>query len=115
MLDLTGVMSQERPELMHLAALSACSISNALLLRQAHHLLLRLNWPGHGLGEDNDGLVGLDADGFVSTSNSAARQLLPLTCGLSFLISPLVVGLFAGASVAAWRALKNEAHVEIVA
>jgi transcriptional regulator of acetoin/glycerol metabolism len=36
MLDLTGVMSQERPELMHLAALSACSISNALLLRQAH-------------------------------------------------------------------------------
>jgi len=44
-----------------------------------------------------------------------ARQLLPLACGLSFLISPLVVGLFAGASVAAWRALKDEAHVEIVA
>lgn len=44
-----------------------------------------------------------------------ARQLLPFTCGLSFFISPLVVGLFAGASVSAWRVLKDEVHVEIVA
>lgn len=44
-----------------------------------------------------------------------ARQMLPLTCGLSFFVSPLVVGLFAGASVTAWRALKDEARVEIIA
>lgn len=44
-----------------------------------------------------------------------ARQALPLTCGLSFLFSPLIVGLFAGASVSVWRALKDEPSVEIVA
>lgn len=44
-----------------------------------------------------------------------ARKMLPYTCGLGFFISPLVVGLFAGASVGAWRALKDEAHTELVA
>jgi len=44
-----------------------------------------------------------------------ARQALPLACGLSFLFSPLIVGLFAGASVSAWRALKDEPNVEIIA
>ena len=44
-----------------------------------------------------------------------ARQTLPLACGLSFLFSPLIVGLFAGASVSAWRALKEEPSVEILA
>ena len=38
-----------------------------------------------------------------------ARQTLPLTCGLSFFFSPLVIGLFAGASVSVWRSLKDEA------
>lgn len=37
-----------------------------------------------------------------------ARATLPLISGLWFLISPLIVGLFAGASVSAWRALKDE-------
>jgi hypothetical protein len=37
-----------------------------------------------------------------------ARDVLPLMSGLGFLISPLIVGLFAGASVSAWRALKDE-------
>ena len=78
MLDLTGVMSQERPELMHLAELSARSISNALLLRQAHHLLLRLNWPGRLLGDDNDGLVLLDSEGVVLGANQLARDMLNL-------------------------------------
>jgi hypothetical protein len=44
-----------------------------------------------------------------------ARQTLPLTCGLGFFFSPLVIGLFAGASVSAWRTLKDEPSVEIVA
>lgn len=37
-----------------------------------------------------------------------ARDSLPIACGLSFLISPIVVGLFASASVSVWRALKDE-------
>lgn len=78
MLDLTGVQTAERPELMHLAALSARSISNALLLRQPHHLLLRLNWPGRLLGDDNDGLLLLGADGEVLGANPWAREMLNL-------------------------------------
>ncbi len=76
MLDLTAVMTQERPELMHLAALSARSISNAYLLSQAHHLLLRLNWPGRLMGDDNDGLVLLNSDGEVLGANMLAREML---------------------------------------
>ena len=37
------------------------------------------------------------------------RQVLPFVWSLFFLIAPLMVGLFAGASVSAWRALKDEA------
>jgi hypothetical protein len=42
-----------------------------------------------------------------------ARQLLPLTCGLSFLLSPLLVGLLAGGSVSAWRSLKGEPALDL--
>ena len=81
MLDLTGVDAPERPELKHLVTQSARSIENSLALHQAHTLLLRLNWPGHRLGEDADGLIGLDGDGYVTTSNSAARQMVPHLTG----------------------------------
>ncbi|HWI83465.1 helix-turn-helix domain-containing protein [Ramlibacter sp.] len=77
MLDLTGVEAIERPELKHLAAQSARSIENELVLRLPHALLLRLNWPGRSLGGPDDGLVCLDADGWVLGCNDAARQLLP--------------------------------------
>ena len=43
-----------------------------------------------------------------------ARDVLPLISGLGFLISPLIVGLFAGASVSAWRVLKDEPALDIV-
>ena len=79
MLDLTGVQTAERPELMHLAALSARSISNALLLRQPHHLLLRLNWPGRLTGDDNDGLLLLGVEGEVLGANAWAREMLNLS------------------------------------
>ena len=88
MLDLTGVDAPERPELKHLATQSARSIENALALTQSHALLLRLNWPGHHLGEDADGLIGLDRDGFVTTSNSAARQMVPQLCGSAATLAP---------------------------
>ncbi len=42
-----------------------------------------------------------------------ARQTLPWACGLSFLLSPIVIGLFASASVSIWRALKDEPALDI--
>jgi sigma-54 dependent transcriptional regulator, acetoin dehydrogenase operon transcriptional activator AcoR len=76
MLDLTGVEADERPELKHLVAQSARSIENALTLERPHNLLVRLNWPGRTLGDETDGLVCLDADGWVTGANQAARALI---------------------------------------
>jgi hypothetical protein len=42
-----------------------------------------------------------------------ARNVLPLISGLGFLVSPLIVGLFSGASVSAWRALRDEPALDI--
>lgn len=90
MLDLTGIEAAERPELKHLVAQSARSIENALTLRCVDHpgdLLLRLNWPGSVLGDETDGLVCLDADGYLRGANQAARHMLPQ------LSAPATVGL----------------------
>lgn len=76
MLDLTGVNVPERPALKHLVTQSARSIENALTLAQPHRLLLRLNWPGRLLGDDNDGLVCLDGDGYITGMNRPAMELL---------------------------------------
>lgn len=77
MLDLTGIMVPERPELKHLISLTARTIENALLLQQPHNLLLRVNWPGQPLGEDTDGLIALDSDGGILGANQTARLMLP--------------------------------------
>lgn len=83
MLDLTGIQTVERPELRHLVSQAARRIENQLTLGQldaagaAHTLVLRLNWPGSLLGDDTDGLVVLDSEGFVRGANPTARQLLP--------------------------------------
>lgn len=77
MLDLTGVDAVERPELKHMVVQSARSIENALIQSRPHDLLIRLNWSGHSLGEDSDGLVSLDPDGWVLGANPAARQMVP--------------------------------------
>jgi transcriptional regulator of acetoin/glycerol metabolism len=76
MLDLTGIDAVERPELKHLVTQSARSIENALTLARPHRIVLRVNWPGRRLGEDDDGLVCLDNDGWVTGSNAAARQMV---------------------------------------
>ena len=76
MLDLTGIEQPERPELVHLATQAARSIENMLTLSQPHTVLVRINWPGRTLGDDTDGLVCLDADGWVTGANSAARQMV---------------------------------------
>ena len=77
MLDLTGIMVPERPELKHLTSLTARTIENALLLQQPHKLLLRINWPGQPLGEDTDGLIALNSDGCILGANQTARLMLP--------------------------------------
>ena len=80
MLDLTGIDTAERPELKHLVAQSARSIENALTVGQLKtdaDLLIRLNWPGRTLGDETDGLVCLNRDGYVTAANQMARMLLP--------------------------------------
>ena len=77
MLDLTGIDAVERPELKHLLIQSASKIENALVLAQAHSLMVRLNWPGYALGSEADGIVCLDADGWLTGANPIARQMLP--------------------------------------
>ncbi|MDP1999390.1 MAG: helix-turn-helix domain-containing protein [Rhodoferax sp.] len=76
MLDLTGIDALERPELKHLVTQSASKIENALVLAQAHSLMVRLNWPGYSLGSEADGIVCLDADGWVTGANPIARQMV---------------------------------------
>ena len=80
MLDLTGIEAAERPELKHLVAQSARSIENALTLGQLKtptDLLIRLNWPGRTLGDETDGLVCLNAEGYVTAANQMARLMVP--------------------------------------
>ncbi len=81
MLDLTGVNVVEQPALKHLVTQSARSIENTLALSRPHRLLLCLNWPGRVIGDDSDGLVGLDADGHVTALNRSAADMLGLGPG----------------------------------
>jgi transcriptional regulator of acetoin/glycerol metabolism len=83
MLDLTGIDANERPELRHLVSQAARSIENALALARPHSLVLRLNWPGRFLGDDDDGIVCLDGDGWVTGSNGAAREMVAALSGLA--------------------------------
>ena len=80
MLDLTGIEAAERPELKHLVAQSARSIENALTIGRLsgqRDLLVRLNWPGRTLGDETDGLICLNADGYVTAANQMARLMVP--------------------------------------
>ncbi|NBO14929.1 MAG: histidine kinase [Betaproteobacteria bacterium] len=81
MLDLTGVMTVERPELQHLVSLSARSIEETLLGLQPHRLALRLNWPGHLQNSSADACILLDDEGHICARNSLATQLLRLPVG----------------------------------
>jgi sigma-54 dependent transcriptional regulator, acetoin dehydrogenase operon transcriptional activator AcoR len=77
MLDVTGIDAIERPELKHMLVQSARMIENALMPRTPNDLLVRLNWSSQSLGEDADGLLCIDRDGYVTGANQAARQMVP--------------------------------------
>jgi transcriptional regulator of acetoin/glycerol metabolism len=109
MLDLTGIEAPERPELKHLAAQSARSIENAMLLARPHALVLRLAWPGRGFGEDQDGLLCLDRDGAVVGANRAARDMLAQPPGAL----PHCTELFALPWEALFDAVRRQAPVEV--
>lgn len=81
MLDLTGIDSEERPQLQHLVLHAAQRIEQQLTLNLNPALVLRLNWPGQMLGSSQDGLVGIDAEGYVVATNQTARQILGLAPG----------------------------------
>ncbi|WP_256924312.1 helix-turn-helix domain-containing protein [Hydrogenophaga sp. IBVHS2] len=82
MLDLTGINVPEQPALKHLVAQSARSIENALTLSMPHALMLRMNWPGRVLGDDNDGLLCLDEDGLITALNRPAADMLDIPPGV---------------------------------
>ena len=77
MLDLTGVMADERPELRHLAAQMAQRIEAAMLLALPRERLLRVQWPG-AVAADGAGMVAVDRDGLIVGADRAARQMLAL-------------------------------------
>lgn len=78
MLDLTGVLAPERRALKHLVAVTARRIENALVLAQPHALRLRMTWPGHLPGDDDDGLLALDGEGMIVAANRTAAHMLDM-------------------------------------
>ena len=61
-------------------AQAARSIENALTIGQIkgqHDLPVRLNCRGRLLGDQTDGLVCLDANGYVPAANHMARIMMP--------------------------------------
>ena len=67
------------------------------------------------MGEKPAAMPGAATQVQIVAAVMQARQILPQSCGLGFLFSPLVIGLLAGASVSIWRTLKDEPSVEILA
>ena len=78
MLDLTGIMAEERRELCHLVEQAAGNIQNQLVLAVPHQVVLRFNWPGQSLMNSQDAIVCLDSAGFIQSSNKQARHMLGL-------------------------------------
>jgi len=77
MLDITGVLADERPALRHLAAQMAQRIEAALLLALPRQRLLRVQWPGADTPE-GAGLLAVDPEGRIVGADRAARAMLGL-------------------------------------
>ncbi len=66
-----------------------------------------------GMGEQGMSITGGPPQLQTIAAITQLREMLPLTCGLSFFFSPLVVGLLASASISVWRTLKDEPVLDI--
>lgn len=77
MLDITGVLADERPALRHLAAQMAQRIEAALLRALPHRHLLRVQWPGADTPA-GAGLLAVDAEGRIVGADRSARAMLAL-------------------------------------
>ena len=110
-------VSETAPALRRAWALSAGNFLPLLgvLLGLFLPLLLVMAAIDLGMGEKPAAMPGAATQVQIVAAVMHARQTLPLTCGLGFLFSPLVIGLLAGASVSVWRTLKDEPSVEILA
>lgn len=80
MLDITGVLAEERPALRHLAARMARRIETALVLARAPERVFALQWPG-AAGNEDAGLLAVDRDGRIVGADRAARDMLALPPG----------------------------------
>lgn len=80
MLDITGVLAEERPALRHLAAQMAQRIEANLLRALPRQRLLRVQWPGADTPE-GAGLMAVDAEGRIVGADRAARAMLSLRWG----------------------------------
>lgn len=78
-LDIVGVNAPRRPELELLAAQSARTVSDALVLAREHALRLRISWSAEAAvtGAASSGVICLDAEGLVVGANMTARRMLP--------------------------------------
>ncbi|HVK32443.1 MAG TPA: helix-turn-helix domain-containing protein [Burkholderiaceae bacterium] len=77
MLDVTGVLADERPALRHLTAQMAQRIEAGLLLALPRRHLLRVQWPGADTPA-GAGLLAVDAEGQIVGADRAARAMLSL-------------------------------------
>lgn len=110
-------VSETTPTLRRAWALSAGNFLPLLgvLLGLFLPLLMVMGMIERQVGEKADFMLGSASQLQITAAAINARQILPLMCGLNFLFSPLFIGLLAGASVSAWRTLKDEPSVEILA
>jgi len=104
-------VGEATPVLRRAWALSADNFWPLLGTLVALFLPLLLFFVGIEMGLGQTGMTqatGTTPEAQMIAALTHARQMLPVSSGLSFFFSPLVIGLFAGASVSAWRVLKDE-------
>lgn len=76
MLDMTGVMVNERPELKHLVARSTRAINDTLVRTLPQAITLSIWWPHVESFQYEQGLLAVNRDGFIVGINVAGRKML---------------------------------------
>jgi hypothetical protein len=99
---------EEGPVLRRAWALSAGNFWRLLAILAAVFVpvLLALAAAEFVLGQMAGPIAGGSGQAQLIAGIARARRMMPMLSGLAFLVSPLLIGLVAGASVSAWRVLK---------